>query len=277
MIISLVKMTRPINVFLSIITVIISTYILKQDLNSYKVIITCLTVAGFTIFSNILNDIFDIKTDMVNCPQKPLITGEISIKRAFIFSFIILILSFWLLFQLNSNSSNLVIFIILPIIVTYTPVFKSVPLIGNILIGITLGLVFLFTEASLTNKIELLWIPALLATHLTILRELLKDIEDYTGDYNSKIYTFPVCFGVKKSKILFLISTLLLLGWAGFMPLLLNLNPYYIFLFWGVFAPLIFYILYLLFGIKSNDYSTISTLLKIATIIGLGVIITFGL
>lgn len=275
MIISLIKMTRPINVLLSIITVIISAFILKQKLNSYEVIITCLTVGGFTIFSNILNDIFDIQTDKLNYPQNPLITGGISVNKAFIFAVIVLFISVCLISQLNVISSRLIYFIILPIIITYTPIFKSIPLLGNILIGITLGLVFLFTEASLTHKIELLWIPALLATHLTILRELIKDIEDYTGDYNSKIYTFPVCFGIKKSKILFLILTLLLLGWAGFIPLLIELNPYYIVLFWGLFTPLIFYILYLLFGVKSNDYSTISTLLKIATIIGLGVIITF--
>ncbi len=274
--ISMMKMARPINVLLSIITVIISAFILKQELNSYDVIITCLTVSGFTIFSNVLNDIFDIQTDKLNCPQKPLITGGISVNKAFIFAVIVLFISICLTSQLNVISSRLVYFIILPIIITYTPIFKSIPLIGNILIGITLGLVFLFTEASLTHKIELLWIPALLATHLTILRELIKDIEDYTGDYKFKIYTFPVYFGIKKSKILFLILTLLLLGWAGFIPLFIELNPYYIVLFWGLFTPLIFYILYLLFRVKSNDYSTISTLLKIATIIGLGVIITFG-
>jgi geranylgeranylglycerol-phosphate geranylgeranyltransferase len=274
MIISFIKMARPINVLLSIITVIISAFILKQELCSYLVIITSLIVAGFTIFSNILNDIFDIKTDKLNCPQKPLITGEISINKAFILSFIILILSLCLLFQLNSYSSKLVIYIIFPIIITYTPVFKSVPLFGNTLIGITLGLVFLFTEASLTNKIELLWFPALLATHLTILRELLKDIEDYSGDYKTKIYTFPVYFGINNSIKLFFILTFLLLFWAGFLPFWTHLNSFYLLTFWGLFSPWIFYILFLLFSVKSNNYSRISSLLKIATIVGLVVIIT---
>jgi len=277
MISSLIRISRPINVIISIISVLITAFILKIDYFSTLVLITCLVVAGFTIFSNVINDIFDLKTDKINRPNKPLPKQKISIQNAVNFLIIELILCISITQQLNPLAKNIVYYIILPIIITYTPIFKSVPLLGNFLIGTTLGLVFLFSEASFLNQFGFMWIPALLATHLTILRELLKDIEDHEGDYKSGITTFPVCFGIQHSLNLFLFLTLILLAWAGFLPLYMELNPYYLPTFWLFFSPWIFIILYSLFWKKSKDYHTISNILKIATICGLGVIMTFGL
>ena len=122
-----------------------------------------------------------------------------------------------------------------------------------------------------------MWIPALLATHLTILRELIKDIEDYDGDSKAGIKTFPVCCGIKNGTRLFLFLLLLLIIWAGFLPVFIDLNPYYIQSFWLLFSPWIFFIVYLLIWKNNIDYAKMSNLLKIATALGLIVIATFGL
>lgn len=276
MILSLFKISRPINVIISVVSVLISAFILEQDYSSKLVLITCLIVAGFTTFSNVINDIFDFKTDKFNRPNKPLPNHKISIRTAVIFSITVLLLCIYATQQLNLLSQNFVYFIVIPVIITYTPVFKSIPLLGNILIGTMLGCVFLFSEASFLNQFKIMWVPALLATHLTILRELLKDIEDYEGDLKSGIKTFPVYFGIKHSLSLLFLLIILLIIWAGFLPLFMVLSPYYFPVFWIFFCPWIFFICYLLFWNKSNNYHKISNLLKIATISGLGVILTFG-
>ena len=276
MISSLFKISRPINVIISVVSVLISAFILEQDYSSKLVLTTCLIVAGFTTFSNVINDIFDFKTDKFNRPNKPLPNHKISIRTAVIFSIMVLLLCIYATQQLNLLSQNIVYFIVIPVIITYTPVFKSIPLLGNILIGTMLGCVFLFSEASFLNQFKIMWVPALLATHLTILRELLKDIEDYEGDLKSGIKTFPVYFGIKHSLSLLFLLIILLIIWAGFLPLFMVLSPYYLPAFWIFFCPWIFFIFYLLFWNKSNNYHKISNLLKIATISGLGVILTFG-
>ena len=272
---SLLIMSRPINVLIAIFSVLITSFILKQDFCSKTIFFTSIVVAGFTVFSNIINDIFDVKTDRINSPNKPLPSGKITIQNAIIFATLVLILSTIATFQLNENAKNLVIFIVFPIIITYTPVFKSVPLFGNILIGSILGCVFLFSELSLLGKINYLWIPALLATHLTVLRELLKDIEDHDGDFNAGIITFPVCFGIDHSLRLFFILSLILLVWAGGLPFYFEVNQYYLPIFWTIFSPWLFIVLFFLFWEKTNNYHLISNLLKVATIFGLGAIITF--
>ena len=272
---SLLIMSRPINVLIAIISVLITSFILKQDFCSKTIFITSFVVAGFTVFSNIINDIFDVKTDRINSPNKPFPSRKITNKNAIIFATLVFILSSIATFQLNENAKNLVLFIVFPIIITYTPVFKSVPLIGNILIGSILGCVFLFSELSLLGEINYLWIPALLATHLTVLRELLKDIEDHGGDCNAEIITFPVCFGIDHSLRLFFILSIFLLVWAGGLPFYFEVNQYYLPIFWIIFSPWLFIVLFFLFWKKMNNYHLISNLLKVATIFGLGVIITF--
>ena len=104
-----------------------------------------------------------------------------------------------------------------------------------------------------------------LKTHLEY-EELLKDIEDHKGDCNSGINTFPVCFGINHSLRLFLLLTILLLGWAGFLPFFMELNLVFTILFWGLFSPWIFYIMYLLFwknilNIKQDTLLWINVLL----------------
>ncbi len=270
-------MIRPLNVLISMISVCISAFILNKLYLNFDLINSIIVVGGFTAFSNLINDIFDIKVDKINRPKKPLCSNKILQSTTFYISLIILLFSFIALLQLNENSFQFVFFIIFPILITYTPIFKSIPFLGNFLIGISLGSVFLFTEISLTGQINILWIPALLAINLTILRELIKDIEDLKGDYITGVITFPVYFGIKNSINLYLILSIIMLLWGGNIYLFQEVNKYYLPIFWGLFSPCIFITWFLIVFKKYQNYNLISTLLKIATIIGLFVILSFGL
>lgn len=273
----ILSMIRPLNVVISITSVCISAFILNKLNFNYDLIHTIVVVAGFTAISNLINDIFDIKTDKINRPEKPLPSKKILPTTTFFITIIILIISLFALIHLNINSIQFVFFIILPIIITYTPIFKSIPFLGNLLIGLSLGSVFLFTEISLTGQIKFLLTPALLALHLTVLRELMKDIEDHEGDCSTGIITFPVCFGIQHSINLYLILSLILLAWGGSLPFFQDVNQYYLPVFWGIFSPWIFLTWYLLIIRKIENYGKISNLLKVATMCGLAVIITFGI
>lgn len=268
-------MSRPLNVLISVISVLITVFILDQQYSSKNTILSCIIVGLFTMFSNVINDIFDFKTDKINRPEKPLPNREINIKTVLNLLFLLFLINFTFVLNLNNLAQSIVYFIVLPIIITYTPIFKSIPLVGNFLIGGILGCVFLFSEAALTNQVKIMWIPALLATHLTVLRELLKDIEDHQGDCETNIITFPVCFGIQNSIYLFLFLTISLLLWAGLLPFYMPLNSIYLPTFWFIFSPWIFFVLYLLYWEKSANYKKISNYLKIASIFGLIVIITF--
>ena len=274
---SLFLMMRPINIFIGIISIYISSFLLGITIFNLDILHIVVVVSGTIAISNLINDILDIKTDKINRPKKQKVLNKIKISKVIYMIIILFIAIQFSLYNLNNISKDYFHFIILPIIVTYTPIFKSIPLIGNILIGFTLGSVFLFTEISLTKNLDLLCVPALLATYLTILRELIKDIEDYSGDLLNGINTFPVYFGIKASLRLYLILSILLLFWGGIVLTYNNQNFYYLLFFWILFTPWIFTTWFYIFYLKSNDYGKISLILKVATIFGLIVITSLKL
>ena len=138
-----IEIIRPLNVILSLTAVIISSYLVNA-MNSPLLPHVCLVVICFGSASNILNDVLDIHIDAINRPDRVLTSGRLRIWDAIILMSILyaagIIASTYLL-PLGRYISLMLVF---PLLVLYTPVFKKLPLIGNMVVGSILGLVFLF-------------------------------------------------------------------------------------------------------------------------------------
>jgi 4-hydroxybenzoate polyprenyltransferase len=142
--------------------------------------------------------------------------------------------------------------------------------LGNIAIGGVLGCVFLFAEAALTGRVSTMWIPAWLALGLTLIRELVKDIEDMEGDRQHGAYTFPAVFGVKRSlQLTYILIILFCLIW--WLPYLWGSYGiiYAIPLFLLVEIPLIFSIFFLWKNPTSSGCAIISRATKWITLGGM--------
>ena len=216
------QMIRPINVLLSGITVFISAYLLNQ--HQYQLtLITSIVVMSFCSFANIINGLFDYDTDKINNPEKYLSTLKIN-SHSYIMLIVILILPSIALILGHLYFPQYAIYylyLIFFLIIIYTPFLKGVPLIGNIIISFILASIFIITELILLNKFNnILFYPSLLTFLLTLIREVIKDIDDLKGDQKVGINTFPVFFGIKNSKYLLSILTILLI--------LISIYPYYL-------------------------------------------------
>jgi 4-hydroxybenzoate polyprenyltransferase len=104
-----------------------------------------------------------------------------------------------------------------------------------------------------------------------MMREIVKDIEDYEGDAETGCKTMPVVWGIRASKAIVggLISNTMLLLIFIFYKLHkqgFNILSAYLFLF--VFIPLIGLILKLYKAQSKNDYSQLSKWLKFIMITG---------
>jgi len=221
-------MIRPLNVILSGITVFIAAYLLHQ--NNYQLISAIsIVVMSFCAFANIINDLFDIKTDKINQPEKYLATLKFSpsniIKKyqysIFLILFILISISLGLAHIYFPKHGIYYLYLIFFLIIIYTPFLKGFPLIGNITISFILSSVFIITELILLNTFNnLLYYPALLTFLLTLIRELAKDIDDLKGDQKAGINTFPVFFGITKTKYLLTILAIILI--------MISSYPYYL-------------------------------------------------
>ena len=264
------KIIRPLNVLLSGITTYIASYILNGS-NNFIIFIMCCVVMIFCIIANIINDLFDYKTDQINKPHSPMISSHNINFSYYLISIIVLLLLFTLVlsyFYFNFFS-HLFLILIFILIIIYTPVLKGIPLLGNITISFILASVFLFPAIVLNCSISNVFYPVILTFLLTLIREIIKDIADIKGDQYANINTLPIAFGINFSKWLISILFIILLI-VSIYPYLINIynSIYLIFLILYVQIPLVICIFYLWKYPNSHSCVTLTITTKYITIGG---------
>ena len=272
---SSLEILRPLNMILCLLAVFISAW-LVDGIASTLLPYTILVVLCFAGASNILNDVLDIHIDEVNRPDRVLPSGRLRIQDAILFMGFLYLVGIIACTYLQPLGRKIALITILPSLVLYTPLFKRLPFIGNIVVGGILGLVFLFTEGAVNGNLDKMWIPFFLATALSTIRELCKDAADMAGDSMANLQTFPRKFG--------LISTLWLLRLLTAMLCFFAITPYtsdrygiiyLVILILGVEIPLL-YSMFVVLNKKSGsaDYSKAAKILKGVTIAGMLVILS---
>lgn len=220
---TLIKMTRPINVFIAIVTLAIGYFLLGElpgsefGISPATFIFQALGFAFAISFANIQNDILDLENDKVNRPERPLPSEKISIKVAHITSIAGLVLT------LSSGIANSVylhvwspflFFTALALLlIFYNVKLKHIPLLKNMTVAFlctTPLLLCMLTSTGLPETDEdslyaltrfALLFPAMsFAFLLTTAREIYKDLEDEIGDLKAGIMTFPLIAGAKTAR-----------------------------------------------------------------------------
>jgi 4-hydroxybenzoate polyprenyltransferase len=254
------------------------------------VFVTLLTsAAGYAI-----NDYFDIKTDRINKPHK-IILGKTLSRRAAISSHIYLniiavVIGLYLAYKV-SNWTLIFVFIVIAIVLwLYSIRYKKKFLIGNLMISLlaafVIAIVWIFeynalvlvTEGPIDLKVLLIddyvKIFGLFAFLTTLLREIIKDIEDIKGDAKTGCKTIPIVSGVRQCKNIIIILALLIILFTGyFQVIMLNLeDPYnmlFAYLLLTVQIPLILLINKVHIAKEKIDYQVLSRLAKFIMITGI--------
>ena len=217
MLAALLKMTRPVNIVIAIITLVVgyvllnfpSSYFIPDDCNSdldwinwRLVFIQALAFAFAIGFANIQNDILDLESDKMNRPERPLVTGKVSVKAARITWIAMAVLM--LLFGLESFPLMLFFPLLGLLLVAYNKWLKHIPLLKNMTVAflcttpLLLAMMHFLFNTRNPNPENYIWaiIPAIpFAFLLTTAREIYKDLEDETGDLKAGIMTFPLIAG----------------------------------------------------------------------------------
>ncbi len=273
-----IQILRPLNVFLGLLSLFITAQILHLPIYDRVFFTTALVIATLIGASNITNDIFDIRIDMVNRPNRPLPSGKIRLRVAILYTIILYVIGITATFQLNSGAQLLALGFVLPLTILYTPFLKKVPLLGNLVIGLILGSVFIFSELSLTGQIRITWVPAGLAAGLTTIRELVKDMQDIKGDLVREAMTFPVKYGLENSFYMLVFLSVILCGGALY-PYFSGTYGYWYYgtLLAGVEIPLLGSLYYLSRNLTRERCGHVAQVMKLSTVAGLIVIWTTGL
>lgn len=267
--IAFIKITRPVNCFITFVSVIVAGVICLPDkLPELNVLLAAISAVLIVGAGNIINDFFDIEIDKINRPLRPLPSGKITFAGAYILISVLILLSLIISF-LVSYAALIIVIISHVILFLYSKYFKSIPLLGNITIAFLTGLVFIFGGVVMRNPSAAI-IPAVFAFLINFIREIVKDIQDIEGDEKSNIVTFPIKYGFKKSKLLTLVITLILILCTLFPFVAQIYRIEYFVIVMVIVNPILVYCMKILFEDHSlKNLNTISNLLKLNMVFGL--------
>ena len=267
--IAIIKIIRPVNFLITFASVIVSAIICApENLLILKVFLATLSAGLAASAGNIINDIFDIEIDRINQPQRPLPSGTLTIKEAYSFYFVCLILSV-ILSVFVSYFALIIVVVSNLILVVYSKYLKRIPLVGNITVAFLTGLVFIFGGVVVENPSAAI-IPASFALMINLIRELVKDMQDVEGDKGAGIITFPIKFGFLRTKYLMLIPSVILIIMTT-IPFIYEIYKIeYFVVVMVIVNPLLIFTIKKLFDDDSlKNLIKISNLLKLNMIFGL--------
>ncbi len=163
-------------------------------------LLAAMSTALVTAGGNVLNDLEDVEGDRVNHPDRPLVTGAISVQGARIIAIGLFVggieaaLPVILLYPLV----GVVLAIALATMLGYEFRLKAAGLSGNLAVALLTGLVFLYGGAAGGNALLLAPFAAM-AFLATLSREVIKDMEDVAGDVTRQ--TLPKTHGLSVSGV----------------------------------------------------------------------------
>jgi len=153
-----------------------------------------LLLAGTMVF----NDIQDVQVDRVNSPDRPIPSGKVTIREAYVlstvFSGLALICSLIL-----GVPTFLTALVALALMAYYNTRGKRTGLLGNAVVSFNVALPFFFGGLAVNSLRPLLFIFFLLAFLANTAREVAKGIADVAGDSSRGIMTIAVTRGPKRA------------------------------------------------------------------------------
>ncbi|ACU59454.1 geranylgeranylglycerol-phosphate geranylgeranyltransferase [Chitinophaga pinensis] len=168
---------------------------------------------------NIINDYFDINIDIINKPEKMVLDKIINRRWAMawhtIFNMAGVSIGFIVAWRIGVIYLGFTQVICSLILWFYSTSFKRQVLIGNVLISLLTALAVVvvgFYEKQIYESFEAIMSPigrkliqvigvyALFAFIISLIREIVKDLEDMLGDSKDGCRTIPIVWGVNPAK-----------------------------------------------------------------------------
>ncbi len=263
-------------------------YGVTTTLDTLGIILLIVATIFIAAAGNIINDINDIETDVINKPDKIIVGKSISEKIAYNLFIILNVVGVGIGYYLSNSvgrSGFFSLFVIISVLLyVYSTYLKQLFLIGNLIISVIVALSILIvgifelipniTEQNQT--IQFLYFKTILnyaymAFILNFIREIAKDVEDIEGDAKAGMHTLPIIIGKEKTKYIILGLSLLTLFVIGYYVVdsLYNNQIAVIYFLIFILAPLLYLNIKILSAQIKTDYTHISNILKWIMLFGM--------
>jgi 4-hydroxybenzoate polyprenyltransferase len=215
----------------------------------------------------IINDYYDVKIDFINKPDRVVVGKSIPRRYALflhsLFAGIGILIGIYLSVWIGA-----VHIFSAGLLWLYSNSLKRLPFIGNFAVALLTGLSILVVDALFYPHHSLIWIYSLFAFFMTLVREIVKDMEDLKGDNTFGCKTLPIVWGIRRTKgVIFFILVLFLALVVLINRLYAQLPIEYFVLF--LFTPVSLLIFWLLRADVKREFTWLSTFCKLILVLGI--------
>lgn len=266
---SLLKLTR----FGNLVIIGLAQYctagflIATTTLNDGSLFILATSTVLIAAAGYIINDYYDVKIDYINKPGRVVIGKSITRRYAILFHVVLssagVLLGLMLSWKIAAVNVLTVFLLWL-----YSNNLKRLPFIGNFVVALLTGLAILIVDLYYHTGSALIIIYASFAFFMTLVREIIKDMEDLKGDVTFGCRTLPIMLGLRRTKfiiylILFLFSATVVI--LNYFYQVMPLQYYAIFLF----VPLLWLLYRLVRADTIRDFARLSAFCKVIMLMGI--------
>ena len=243
----------------------------------------CIAAGGYVI-----NNIMDQDTDEIAKPQNRVVGVSISETVAYNWYIGLTIVGVGIGFYLSNviykPTFASMFILVATLLYMYATSFKQIPVLGNVVVALMLstsiiiiGLFDILPAIDVDNRFrmkeafDILMHFAIFAFIINLIREIVKDMEDMDGDYQSGINTLPIAIGVQKTKIIVGVLTVISIGILAYYVnsnlFELDYVVYYAIIL--IVGPLIYFGVKLLNATTKKEFHHLSLVLKVILFFGI--------
>ncbi len=259
------------------------------NLHGYNFILLCLSSVFIAAAGYIINDYFDLNIDRINKPHKLIVDNIIqrrwAIRWHWMLSFIGVAISFYLDVTTSIKYLSVANSLCVLLLFVYSISLKKKLLSGNAIISLLTAWVILVLawcegnhllhEKNIINTSKVFrftFLYAGFAFIISLIREVIKDMEDVDGDRKYGCKTMPIVWGINASKVfaaVWLIVLVITLAVVQFYVLQFGWYMLSIYFILAVIIPLL-WIFKILFEAKSQqDFHKLSSFIKLIMLTGI--------
>ncbi|SHJ43492.1 geranylgeranylglycerol-phosphate geranylgeranyltransferase [Maribacter aquivivus] len=272
-VLSLFSVVRGYNILvIALAQYLASIYILAPELPVRKVVfdvnLFVIVIASAMVIAAgyIINNFYDAEKDLINKPRKSmldrLVSQRFKLTTYFVLNFFAVIAASYVSFKAVFFFSSYIFGIWI-----YSHKLKKIPFLGNF-ISATLAITPFFVVFIYYKNIQpVIFMHAVFLFLLILAREMIKDLENISGDLAQNYRTIPIIYGARTSKIL--ISLLILLTLVPSLLLIFKFDVGYMNFYFMLCVVLLVLFVFLLFKAKARkDYVWLHNILKLIIVMG---------
>ena len=268
--------------------VLFEKYNIEVSLDDLHYGLLAVSTVFVAIAGYIINDVNDVKADIINKPDKLFVDKKITRLNAHYFFLGFnsagLLLGMYLSYYVGHTSYFIIYVLTSLLLYQYAKYLKKMLLVGNLIVSLIIFLCILmpavFDIAPATNaynihaQIEIFYVFLLYGGFgflLTMIREIDKDMEDVEGDKSIDAKSFPIVLGIKKTKAIAISIGFFLISGLSYLLFKLynsekNLVFYTIIM---VLVPLVFFMFKLYRTEEKKNFHFLSGVLKMIMLTGM--------